>query len=302
MTKVLIKIVLMVSVLSLPVGSFGAEAVRLRHAASVYVDDKGGGFKAPEGVACGEGTSLIIADTGNGRLVKFTFQNGTVSGGEQIRAEQIAYPLRLQTNAVGEIFVLDGKQRRIVRLGPDGVFKGYIDPAGLPVPEAFVPRSFKLDSAGNIYVLDIFSGRVLIMDPSGKYLRHLDFPAKYGFFSDLAVDSRGTVFLLDSVDAMVYSAAKDATAFAPLSKKLDEFVNFPAGIVVDSRGTIFLADQNGSGVVVLGQDGAFLGRSLAFGWKDGLVRYPAQLCTNDKGEFFVADRENSRIQIFTVFR
>ena len=104
------------------------------------------------------------------------------------------------------------------------------------------------------------------------------------------------------MDSLVYSAAKDAKGFTPLGQRLEEFVNFPASIAVDSRGSIYLADQNGSGVVTLGPDGAFLGRSLVFGWKDGLLRYPSQICTNDKGEFFVADRENSRVQIFNVVR
>jgi sugar lactone lactonase YvrE len=225
-----------------------------------------------------------------------------VKGGDEFRIDQISYPVRIQLNSRGELFALDGKQRRIVHVGPDGVFKGYIDPSGLPDAAQPVPRSFKLDSAGNFYVLDIFSERVFALDPTGKYIRHVDFPEKYGFFSDLAVDTKGTIFLLDSVDSMVYSAAKDAKSLTPLSQKLDEYVNFPVGITVDSRGTIYLADQNGSGVVALGPDGTFLGRSLVFGWKDGLLRYPSQLCVNEKGEFFVADRENSRVQMFMIMQ
>jgi sugar lactone lactonase YvrE len=302
MTKVLIKIFVVISALALPLSSFGAEAAKLRYASTIYFDSKGGGLKLPEGVACGESPFFIVADTGNGRLLRYTFQDGVPKGGEEFKIDQMSFPVRLQLSSKGEIFALDGKQRRIVHLTPEGAFKGYIDPVGLPSAAPFVPRSFKLDSADNIYVLDIFSARVLVLDPTGKYVRQLNFPEKYGFFSDLAVDSKGTIFLLDSVDAVVYTAPKDAKDFSPLSQKLEEYVNFPSSITVDSRGTIYLSDQNGSGVVVLGPDGSFLGRSLVFGWKDGLVRYPSQLCTNEKGEFFVADRQNNRVQIFTVIR
>jgi sugar lactone lactonase YvrE len=291
-----------IMLLCLPICSFGAEAVKLRHAASVYFDSKGNGVRLSEGVACNESATFMVADTGHGRLLRYTFQDDMVKGGEEIKIDQMSYPVRLQLNAGGEIFALDGKQRRIIHISPDGAFKGFITPSGTPDASPLVPRSFKLDSAGNIYILDIFSGRVLVLDPTGKYIRHVDFPGKGGSFSDLAVDTRGTIFILDSADAVVYSAAKDAKEFSPMSQKLEQYVNFPTAIAVDSRGTIYLADQNGSGVVLVGPDGSFLGRSLVFGWKDGLLRYPAQLCLNEKGEFFVADRENSRVQIFKIIR
>jgi sugar lactone lactonase YvrE len=294
-------ILIVVMVLALPLISFGAEA-KLRHAATAYLDSKEGSIRLAEGVACNESSLLIVADTGNGRLLRYSFAGNELKGGEQIKVDQMSYPVRVQLSPGGEIFVLDGKQRRIVHLSPEGVFKGYLEPAGLPEPSSFVLRSFKIDSAGNIYMLDIFSDRVIVLDPSGKYLRHVAFPEKHGFISDLAVDSQGKIFLLDSVESMVYVAAKDSKEFSPLTQKLEGYVNFPASIAVDNRGTIYLADQNGSGIVVVGQDGSFLGRAVIFGWKDGFLRYPAQLCVNDKGEVYVADRENSRVQIFTVVR
>jgi hypothetical protein len=296
-------LIIVIMVLALPLSSFGAEAVRLRHVATAYFDSKGGGIKLPEGVGCGsEGPSFIVADSGNGRLLRYSFAEMAIKGGEEFKIDQLSYPTRVQLGPAGEIFVLDGMQRRIIHLGADGVFKGYVEPTGLPGSSDFVPKSFKIDSAGNIYILDIFGGRVIVLDPAGKYLRHIDFPAKYGFFSDLTVDSRDKIFLLDGVEAVVYTAAKDSTGFSPLTKDLKEYVNFPASIAVDNSGTIYLADQNGSGIVVVGQDGSFLGRTVAFGWKDGYLRYPAELCVNDKGEMYVADRENSRVQIFTVVK
>jgi streptogramin lyase len=291
-----------VMLMALPLSSFGAEAATLRHTATVYFDSKGGGLKLPEGVGCNEDSSFIVADTGNGRLLKYAFEDNTVKGGEELKVDQLSYPVRVQLSPGGEIFVLDGKQRRILHLSADGVFKGYLDPTGLPDPSTFVPRSFKIDSAGNVYILDIFSARVIVLDPAGKYLRQIGFPAKYGFFSDLAVDSQGKIYLIDSVDAMVYSAARDSAEFSSLTESLKGYVNFPTCIAVDNRGTIYLSDQNGSGIVVIGQDGSFLGRAVVFGWKDGFLRYPAQLCVNGKGEVYVADRENSRVQIFTMVK
>ena len=298
--KVLLRVFLVFAILSFPIRTFSAEMVRLRYLQSVYFDDKGGGLKRPEGVACDEKSVLVVGDTGNDRLVQYTFQGRNLKSGAEIKIPQLSNPIRVQINSKGEIFALDGTRRRIIRLNPDGTFKGYVEAEGVPSPSTFVPRSLKIDRNNNIYILDIFSGRVLVLNAEGKYQKQIPFPKEYGFFSDLSVDSKGMLLLVDCLKAMVFSAAKDSNSFSPLTKNLREYLNFPTSITTDNRGTIYLVDENGSGIVVLGQDGSFLGRQLSIGWNEGLLYFPSQMCINDKGEVFIADRGNSRIQIFTL--
>jgi sugar lactone lactonase YvrE len=269
---------------------------------ALYVDEKGANIKYPEGVACEGKNLLIVADTQNNRLLRYTWQDGNLLGGVEIKPEQLSFPLKVHINSKGEIFVLNGKPVRIVRLSPEGEFKGYVNPEGMPGPSTFVPRSFSLDAEDNIYILDIFSGRVIVLTPDGKFKRAIGFPKEYGFFSDLAVGTTGNVFLIDTLNSQVFSAAKDADTFSPLTKTSKDYVDFPTNITTDDRGLIYVVDQNGSGVAVFGKDGAFLNRQLTFGWNEGLLRYPSQLCINDKGEAFIADRENNRVQIFTISR
>jgi sugar lactone lactonase YvrE len=259
-------------------------------------------MKQPEGIACNDKFLLVVGDTGNDRLIQYSFQERSLKAGTEIKVQQLSNPIRLQINSKGEIFALDGKKRRIIRLNPDGTFKTYVDGEGVPSPSTFVPRSFKIDPQNNIYILDIFSARVLVLNPEGKYQKQIPFPKDYGFFSDLSVDSKGSILLIDSVRAMVFSAAKDSNSFSPLTKSLREYLNFPTSITTDSRGTIYIVDENGSGIVILAQDGSFLGRQLSMGWNEGLLYYPSQMCINEKGEVFIADRGNSRVQIFTLVK
>ncbi len=280
----------------------GAERTLLRHVTSIYFDEKGMGLKNPEGVACNDASTLIVADTRNGRLLRYTVENRNVKPGGEIRAPQLSYPIRVQLNSKGEIFVLDGKQRRIVRFGADGQFKEYVNPEGVPASATFIPRSFKIDRNDNLYILDVFSARVLVLGPEGKFQRQVEFPKEYGFFSDLAVDFKGSIFLLDSVKAMVFVAAKDAAAFTPLTRGLREHLSFSTYLTTDSRGGLYVVDENGAGIVLLGQDGSFLGRQLTMGWTEGLLYYPSQMCLNEKGETFVADRGNSRVQVFSIVK
>jgi len=300
--RVLLKILLALAVLSLPMKSFGAETAKLRYSQSIYFDDRGGGLKQPEGVACNDKSVLIVGDTGNGRLLRYTVQDKNIQAGNEVKIPQLPYPIRVQMNSKGEIFGLDGKQRRIVRLSPTGEFKDYVNPEGLPSPSSFIPRSFKIDPTDRFYILDIFSERVLVTGPDGKYQRHITFPKSYGFFSDLAVDPKGGVLLIDSVRKMVFAAQKDSKEFTLLTGTLKQYANFPTYITTDNRGMIYVVDENGSGIVILGQDGSFLGRQLNAGWNEGLLYYPSQMCINEKGEVFIADRGNSRVQIFTLVK
>jgi sugar lactone lactonase YvrE len=169
---------------------------------------------------------------------------------------------------------------------------------GIPEAEALVVRNFRIDSQDNIYLLDIFSERVVSVNSEGKFIKSIPFPEKYGFFSDLAMDQRGKVFLLDSINAMIYTQNEQGDGFSPLSKNMKEYMNFPTGMVIDRSGQIFLTDQFGSGLVLLGRDGSFLGRKIAMGWIDSLLFYPSQLCINTGNEIFIADRSNSRVQVF----
>ena len=279
-----------------------AEAGRLRYLAAIYLDEKGGGMRQPEGVACNDRSTLIVGDTGGGRLLRYTVEDRDVKPAGEILAPQLSTPIRVQMNSKEEVFALDGRQRRILRFGAKGEFKDYLSPEGVPAPTSIVPRSLRIDRSDNIYLLDVFSARVLVLDPGGKYLRHVGFPAGYGFFSDLALDGRGGIYLLDSLKAAVYSAAKDAKHFSLVTTNLRGHLSFPTAMAVDSRGILYLVDEHGGGVVLLGQDGSVLGRQLAMGWNEGLLRSPSQICLNDKGQVFIADRGNNRIQIFSIVR
>ena len=218
----------------------------------------------------------------------------------EIKADQLYSPVKTEINSRGEIYTLDRKQRSIVRFSSAGEYRGYLQPVGLPPPTAYVPRSFTVDRDDNIYILDILSERVLILDPGGRYKDQIKFPDKYGFFSDVAVDFKGTVLLIDGVDGIVFFAGKNSASFSRLTGSLKEYVRFPANITTDDRGRIYLVDRNGASIIILGQDGSFLSRQSGMGWKEGSLIYPTQMCINRKGKIFIADTRNSRVQLFEL--
>jgi len=277
-----------------------ADTIKFKFLNAVYLDVKGAPLYSPEGVVCAGKSSVVVADSGNGRLVKYQLINDELKDGVEIKAAQISYPIRVAANTKGELFVLDGKTRKIVRLAADGTFLGYLEPQNVPEPSAFVARSLATDKGDNLYLLDILGERVLILDPAGKFLRQIPFPKGYGFFSDLNVDQRGNILVLDSVKGEVIKAAKDAAAFQTLATGLQAYLYFSVSIETDNQGRIFLLDQNDNAVILLGQDGSFQGRYLGMGWKGGQLYYPSQACVTESGDFVIADRNNNRLQLFKI--
>lgn len=274
---------------------FGAGPLKLRFVDAIYKDVQEVGLLSPEGVACA-GDYFIVADTGNNRLVKYTYQDNVV---QPVEFEiPLNAPIVVQVNSKNEIYGLDGRDRRILVLNPDGTEKGYLAPKGAPVGQTPVLKSFAIDQKDRIYLLDIAAEAVVILDSSQKYLRHIPFPEKYGFISDIAVDDKGGVYLVDSTEPAVYYAGPEADSFAALSKGLNEYANFPASLAVDSSGTIYVVDKHGGSLVLLGRDGSFLGHQFGYGWRESQFYYPAQICIASNGYVFVADRNNNRVQIF----
>jgi len=296
-----LKLFAIVGILCVSAASWGAETVRLKAVVSVYDDGKGAALRHPEGVACA-GNTLLVGDTENNRLVKYVFEEKSAKGGTEMKAAELSAPIIVQVNSKGEIFALDGKQRRIARLSADGAFKDFVSADGAPSQTSIVARSFRVGPDDAIYVLDIFANRVLVLSPDGKFQREVDFPKDVGFLEDVAVDPRGKLLALDSVKGQVLEAQKGAATFVPLGATLAEHLSFAVSLTTDSRGTIYVVDADGAAVGVLSQDGSFLGTQLGMGRTEGSLYYPRQMCIDANGNAFIADTENMRVQVFSIVR
>lgn len=275
-----------------------AVAAKIKHRGSVYADKTGVSLNRPEGVACSE-KYFVVADTGNNQLVRYSITDQSMTPEVTFPLAKIS-PIIAEINTKGEIYILDGKTRTIVKVGQNGQVKGKVEPKGVPGSKTYMPRSFKLDDNDNLYLLDIFTGRVLILDAAEKYVRHLPFPEGSGSFSDLAISAQGSIYLLDSVAGAIYVANPGAESFELLNSNLKEHMNFPTSMAIDSNGVLYLSDQYGSGLALVGRDGIFLGRKFGMGWEEGQLHYPSQICINSQDTLIIADRANSRVQVFNI--
>lgn len=278
------------------VGEARAEGALLTADKSIYADERNKPLAAPEGVACTDAGELFVADTGNGRILRYSYKKGVVDGGKELAGSPLKYPVRLAIDGRGGLIVLDAKRKSLGRFDETGAFTpiDVVDPAGGKV---FV-GAFKLGPGDAIYAVDVEKHGVIVADAAGRVLRRLPAPPGAAF-TDVAVDVMGTVYAMDAIAARLFAAKSDEKALVPVGASLKGFMSFPV-YLTHRGGRIDVIDQHGGGIVTVGTDGVFHGRQLALGWSEGLLYYPSQTCMTASGELFVADRGNNRVQIFTV--
>lgn len=277
-----------------------ADVLKLRHAASLYADAEGVPLSVPQGVGCGAGDTILVADSGNGRVLRVEVSGVLARVTGVVKLPEITYPIRVDGDAAGSLVVLDGRTRRLARVRPDGSFGGWIE---IPRADGAAPpaiRSFALGPQGSVLAADAAGSRVVQIAASGAVERSVALPAEARGLSDVATDGRGSIFALDGVARRIWVVRPGETAFTLLAGPLSEDLDFPGALEADPAGRLLVADLHGGGVVILGPDGSFRGRQSAHGWKEGLLRYPADLCSSGRGLVVVADRENQRVQVFTV--
>jgi sugar lactone lactonase YvrE len=207
-------------------------------------------------------------------------------------------PTTVQVGAGGQTLAYDSRTKEIMLFDTSGSRVGKIQPKDVPSGSRTILKSFRVDDSGSIYLLDVFGRRVVVLDKTGVFLRQTAFPKEFGFISDLAVDDRGRVYILDSVRSQVFSAEPEEESFTPLSDSLKASLSYPTHLEVDSKGLIYIVDEETSTLAVLRRDGSFKGSLFNRGRKEGLLYYPSQICVGDGSRIIIADRDNNRVQVF----
>jgi hypothetical protein len=291
-------LIMLLILFATPFSVSAAGQVKVKYLGSIYADAEGVALKQPAGVSFQNGR-LLIADSGGKRVVSYIYQDGKMKPDKSYALPEM-YPLMAQQAHGGGFYILDGRQRQIVIVSSSGLVEGKFTPKGLPDGARIVPRSIKSGRDGSLLILDVFSERVLLFSGSGELLRQIPFPDKYKVISDVATDGQGNVYLLDSVQAVVYKARADNAEFEPLSESMKGNMNFPTSLTIDRHGNLYLVDKYGGGLDVISADGHYVGRKVNMGWGDSYLFYPSQVSVSDTGDLFVADTGNHRAQHFIV--
>ena len=118
--------------------------------------------------------------------------------------------------------------------------------------------------------------------------------------ADIAFDSSGNLYALDSANNRVQKFSADGTYITEWSFSSDLGpVNSLPGITIDPTGNVFIVDSKGHRIEKHSIDGGYLNSFGKNGIGDGQFSYPNGISVDNSGNLYVIDSGNHRIQKFT---
>jgi sugar lactone lactonase YvrE len=126
-----------------------------------------GQFDSPTGMCVDGSGNILVADTGNGRIEKFS-PTGTflsIIGAKDSGHGQLAGPNGIAIDRSGNIYVAEiDSKHRIQKLGPDGTFVAEW------APGLYGPRRIDIGPDNSIYVVDSGRNRIVKFNSDGQVL------------------------------------------------------------------------------------------------------------------------------------
>jgi DNA-binding beta-propeller fold protein YncE len=139
---------------------------------TVFEGGKGSGkgqFDSPTGIAVDSSGNIVVADTGNGRIQKFSPTGALLSSTriEEKNDGQSSKPSGIAVDPPGNLYVADVGSHSVRKLASDGTsiaeWKG-------PEPGFYGPRRIAIGGDGSLYVVDQGRTRIVKFSTEGQVL------------------------------------------------------------------------------------------------------------------------------------
>jgi tripartite motif-containing protein 71 len=229
--------------------------------------------------------------------------------------DHIYNPDGVGLDSAGNLWVVEGEGARALKYTTDGTFLMSIGTAGstwIADKTHFVsPRDITVDSAGNIWVTDMGSSRVIKFDPAGNHLKQLGVTWEGGWDNahfngpvGVAFDSDGNIYVSDYYNHCVQVFDRDGVYSTTIGVRgIDgsdnSHFNNPNHITIDSSDNLYVVDERNHRVQIFDRShnySATLGVSEVEGFDNDHFSYPRGVAV-DTNYIYVSEG-NHRVQIF----
>ena len=157
-----------------------------------------GQFDSPTAIAVDPNGNLLVADTGNGRIEKFSPTGSFVTSIGQFEA-----PSGIAIDHVGNIYVAEiGSKHRVQKLAADGTF------VAAWAPGLYGPRRIAIGPDDSVYLVDSGRNRIVKLSPDGQVLASWgsegNGDGQFRGLSSVAVDpDNNKVYVADSLNSRI---------------------------------------------------------------------------------------------------
>jgi len=321
-----------------------------------YAGDAGAAASAqlnyPQGIAVDANGNVFIADCFNHRVRKVTADGviSTVAGtgtagntgdGAAATSATLRNPCGIAVDSAGNVYIADTRNHTVRKVATGGTISklaglglaGFYGDGAAAVEAALdTPLGLALDSAGNLYIADVFNHRIRKVAADGK-IATVAGNGVVGYSGDegpatgatlayphsIALDAAGSLYIADTHNDCIRKVAPDGAITTVAGSGMAGFsgdggaatqaqLNYPKAVALDAAGNIFIADTINNRIRVVTPDGkiATVAGSGAFGdWGDGgpasdaMLRFPTGVAVGPAGRVYIADDQNSRIRLLT---
>ena len=210
-----------------------------------------GQFKDPDGVTVDGSDNVLVVDSGNHRIQKFTAEGEfiTTVGTKGDGPMQFNFPTSIRIHPQsGNMYVCDQYNHRIQILKEDFSFVSSFGKEGSEDGDFLYPTDLAFDSIGNVFVSNTQNNCIQIFDADGHLLRRFtdgqEKEINFPFPSYICITSDETMYIADSTDKL-YVYSTDGVFIGSICK--EERPNMQSfgtvhGIAVDSDGKIYTAN------------------------------------------------------------
>lgn len=269
----------------------------------------GDGVAKPHGVAVRRGR-VYVADSVASVVRVFDLPGRRFFSIGQDDPGQLQQPLGLDTDAAGNLYVVDATSRLVNVYDPEGKylrqFGGrsiFSRPSGVGV-DAKGERVYVVD-AGGVDRND--EHRVRVFDArTGKHL--FDFGKRgsgngeFNLARDAAVDAAGNVYVIDGGNFRVQVFDRDGKflrAFGQVGRLPGNFAR-PREIAIDAKGAVYVSDAAFGNFQIFDDQGNILMHVGSRSERDLPTRYmlPAGIAVDEDGRVYMADQFFRKIDVY----
>ncbi len=131
------------------------------------------GYWIPEDVTTDAFGNILVTDTYNHRIIKFSPDGSIVKiiGSKGTGDCQFNNPCGISLDKEGNIYVADTYNDRIQKLSSDGSFIAKWGTKGKGDGQFNYPYDICIDSSNNVYVADTYNNRIQKFSPDGVFLK-----------------------------------------------------------------------------------------------------------------------------------